>query len=132
MLPLPSLVLRKLVLAELKFQANDTVTNCLFSERVPGKKRIQVMADSDSDGNDSQTPKKTKLELTVKEKEERYMAAAKISPHFDTMVGFRPKCHQGKTGRFAGKRASLHLSSGNMAIRFGPALRTAVVSQGRH
>ncbi|XP_017005668.2 SWI/SNF-related matrix-associated actin-dependent regulator of chromatin subfamily A containing DEAD/H box 1 homolog [Drosophila takahashii] len=56
------------------------------TERVPGKKRIQVMADSDSDGNDSQTPKKTKLELTVKEKEERYMAAAKISPQFDTMA----------------------------------------------
>ncbi|EDV32223.1 uncharacterized protein Dana_GF14153 [Drosophila ananassae] len=56
------------------------------TERVPGKKRIQVMADSDSDGADCQTPKKTKLELTVKEKEERYMAAAKISPQYDTMA----------------------------------------------
>ncbi|XP_020807048.1 SWI/SNF-related matrix-associated actin-dependent regulator of chromatin subfamily A containing DEAD/H box 1 homolog [Drosophila serrata] len=56
------------------------------TERVPGKKRISVMADSDSDGADCQTPKKTKLELTVKEKEERYMAAAKISPQYDTMA----------------------------------------------
>lgn len=57
-----------------------------FPERVPGKKRIQVMADSDSDSADCQTPKKQKLILTVKEKEERYMAAAKIMPHYDTMV----------------------------------------------
>ncbi|XP_017152064.1 SWI/SNF-related matrix-associated actin-dependent regulator of chromatin subfamily A containing DEAD/H box 1 homolog [Drosophila miranda] len=56
------------------------------TERVPGKKRIQVMADSDSDGADSHVTKKTKLELTVKEKEERYMAAAKISPQYDTMA----------------------------------------------
>lgn len=59
---------------------------CSISERVPGKKRIQVMADSDSDSADCQTPKKQKLILTVKEKEERYMAAAKIMPHYDTMV----------------------------------------------
>lgn len=44
------------------------------------------MADSDSDSADCQTPKKTKLVLTVKEKEERYMAAAKIMPNYDTMV----------------------------------------------
>ncbi|KAL7739474.1 hypothetical protein ACLKA6_011336 [Drosophila palustris] len=56
------------------------------TERVPGKKRIQVMADSDSDGADSQTPKKMKIQLTVKEKEERYMAAAKIMPNYDTMA----------------------------------------------
>ncbi|XP_068140495.1 SWI/SNF-related matrix-associated actin-dependent regulator of chromatin subfamily A containing DEAD/H box 1 homolog [Drosophila tropicalis] len=56
------------------------------TERLPGRKRIQVMADSDSDGADSQTPKKTKIELSVKEKEERYMAAAKISPNYDTMA----------------------------------------------
>ncbi|EDX04414.1 SWI/SNF-related matrix-associated actin-dependent regulator of chromatin subfamily A containing DEAD/H box 1 homolog [Drosophila simulans] len=66
--------------------ASSAVASPSKTERVPGKKRIQVMADSDSDGNDSQTPKKSKLELTVKEKEERYMAAAKISPHFDTMA----------------------------------------------
>lgn len=56
------------------------------TERVPGKKRIQVMADSDSDSADCQTPKKIKIQLTVKEKEERYMAAAKIMPNYDTMV----------------------------------------------
>ncbi|XP_062142273.1 SWI/SNF-related matrix-associated actin-dependent regulator of chromatin subfamily A containing DEAD/H box 1 homolog [Drosophila sulfurigaster albostrigata] len=56
------------------------------TERVPGKKRIQVMADSDSDSADCQTPKKIKMQLTVKEKEERYMAAAKIMPHYDTMA----------------------------------------------
>ncbi|XP_023177140.2 SWI/SNF-related matrix-associated actin-dependent regulator of chromatin subfamily A containing DEAD/H box 1 homolog [Drosophila hydei] len=56
------------------------------TERVPGKKRIQVMADSDSDSADCQTPKKAKLVLTVKEKEERYMAAAKIMPNYDTMA----------------------------------------------
>ncbi|EDW03556.1 SWI/SNF-related matrix-associated actin-dependent regulator of chromatin subfamily A containing DEAD/H box 1 homolog [Drosophila grimshawi] len=56
------------------------------TERVPGKKRIQVMADSDSDSADCQTPKKPKLLLTVKEKEERYMAAAKIMPLYDTMA----------------------------------------------
>lgn len=61
-----------------------------ISERVPGKKRIQVMADSDSDSADCQTPKKAKLVLTVKEKEERYMAAAKIMPNYDTMVSHRP------------------------------------------
>lgn len=61
-----------------------------ISERVPGKKRIQVMADSDSDSADCQTPKKVKLVLTVKEKEERYMAAAKIMPNYDTMVSHRP------------------------------------------
>lgn len=44
------------------------------------------MADSDSDSADCQTPKKPKLVLTVKEKEERYMAAAKIMPNYDTMV----------------------------------------------
>lgn len=53
---------------------------------MPGKKRIQVMADSDSDSADCQTSKKQKVILTVKEKEERYMAAAKIMPHYDTMV----------------------------------------------
>lgn len=65
---------------------NAALQNVRFSERVPGKKRIQVMADSDSDGADSQTPKKIKIQLTVKEKEERYMAAAKIMPNYDTMV----------------------------------------------
>lgn len=46
------------------------------------------MADSDSDGAEisSQSPKKIKMELTVKEKEERFLAAAKISPQYDTMV----------------------------------------------
>ncbi|XP_020713027.1 SWI/SNF-related matrix-associated actin-dependent regulator of chromatin subfamily A containing DEAD/H box 1 homolog isoform X2 [Ceratitis capitata] len=44
------------------------------------------MADSDSDGApDNQSPKKVKLELTVKEKEERYLAAVKISPDYDAM-----------------------------------------------
>lgn len=47
------------------------------------------MADSDSDSADCQTPKKAKLVLTVKEKEERYMAAAKIMPNYDTMVSHR-------------------------------------------
>ncbi|KAH8263684.1 hypothetical protein KR044_012507 [Drosophila immigrans] len=56
------------------------------TERVPGKKRIQVMADSDSDSADCQTPKKIRMQLTVKEKEERYMAAAKIMPQYDTMA----------------------------------------------
>ncbi|XP_017837932.2 SWI/SNF-related matrix-associated actin-dependent regulator of chromatin subfamily A containing DEAD/H box 1 homolog isoform X1 [Drosophila busckii] len=60
--------------------------NASSIERVPGKKRILVMADSDSDGADSKTPKKAKLVLSVKEKEERYMAAAKIMPQYDTMV----------------------------------------------
>ncbi|XP_023293343.2 SWI/SNF-related matrix-associated actin-dependent regulator of chromatin subfamily A containing DEAD/H box 1 homolog [Lucilia cuprina] len=55
------------------------------TERVPGKKRIQVMADSDTDEADGNSPKKTKLELTVKEKEERFLAAAKISSEYDTM-----------------------------------------------
>uniref|UniRef100_A0A1I8MUS3 SWI/SNF-related matrix-associated actin-dependent regulator of chromatin subfamily A containing DEAD/H box 1 homolog n=1 Tax=Musca domestica TaxID=7370 RepID=A0A1I8MUS3_MUSDO len=55
------------------------------TERVPGKKRIQVMADSDSDGADGNSPKKAKVELTVKEKEERFLAAAKISTEYDTM-----------------------------------------------
>jgi len=72
------------------------------------------MADSDSDGNEPQMPKKTKLELTVKEKEERYMAAAHISPQFDTMVGFffdqDPRSAAGDGG-MAGKRASMRLCS---------------------
>ncbi|XP_061387280.1 SWI/SNF-related matrix-associated actin-dependent regulator of chromatin subfamily A containing DEAD/H box 1 homolog [Musca vetustissima] len=55
------------------------------AERVPGKKRIQVMADSDSDGADGNSPKKAKVELTVKEKEERFLATAKISTEYDTM-----------------------------------------------
>ncbi|XP_030376686.1 SWI/SNF-related matrix-associated actin-dependent regulator of chromatin subfamily A containing DEAD/H box 1 homolog [Scaptodrosophila lebanonensis] len=55
------------------------------TERVPGKKRIQVMADSDSDSADCQTPKKQKTELSVKEKEERYMVAAKLAHQYDTM-----------------------------------------------
>jgi len=90
---------------------------------VPGKKRIQVMADSDSDGNEPQMPKKTKLELTVKEKEERYMAAAHISPQFDTMVGFffdQDPRSGAADGGMAGKRASMRLCSRNMAIRFVP------------
>lgn len=44
------------------------------------------MADSDSDGADGNSPKKAKVELTVKEKEERFLAAAKISTEYDTMV----------------------------------------------
>lgn len=45
------------------------------------------MADSDSDGADiGNSPKKTKIELTVKEKEERFLAAAKISTDYDAMV----------------------------------------------
>ncbi|XP_075151589.1 SWI/SNF-related, matrix-associated actin-dependent regulator of chromatin, subfamily a, containing DEAD/H box 1 [Haematobia irritans] len=56
------------------------------TERVPGKKRIQVMADSDSDSADmGNSPKKTKVELSVKEKEERFLAVAKISTEYDTM-----------------------------------------------
>lgn len=41
------------------------------------------MADSDSD--DANTPKKLKVELTVKEKETRYLEAAKIAPEYDSM-----------------------------------------------
>lgn len=45
------------------------------------------MADSDSDGAaDIHTPKKVKLELSVKEKEDRYLAAVKIAPDYDAMV----------------------------------------------
>ncbi|XP_013098392.1 SWI/SNF-related matrix-associated actin-dependent regulator of chromatin subfamily A containing DEAD/H box 1 homolog [Stomoxys calcitrans] len=56
------------------------------TERVPGKKRIQVMADSDSDSTDmGNSPKKTKIELSVKEREERFLAAAKMSTEYDTM-----------------------------------------------
>lgn len=63
--------------------ANPTINK---TERVPGKKRIQVMADSDSDGAaDIHTPKKVKLELSVKEKEDRYLAAVKIAPDYDAM-----------------------------------------------
>uniref|UniRef100_A0A1A9W5A9 SWI/SNF-related matrix-associated actin-dependent regulator of chromatin subfamily A containing DEAD/H box 1 homolog n=1 Tax=Glossina brevipalpis TaxID=37001 RepID=A0A1A9W5A9_9MUSC len=53
------------------------------TERVPGKKRIQVIADSDSDADI--TPKKIKIELTVEEKEERFLAIAKIATDYDTM-----------------------------------------------
>lgn len=54
------------------------------------------MADSDSDdmGN---SPKKTKVELTVKEKEERFLAAAKISTEYDTMVSSFGNHHKGNT-----------------------------------
>jgi len=89
---------------------------------VPGKKRIQVMADSDSDGNEPQMPKKTKLELTVKEKEERYMAAAHISPQFDTMVGFffdQDPRSGAMDGAWRGS-ARLCVCVRNMAIRFVP------------
>lgn len=92
------------------------------------------MADSDSDSADCQTPKKTKLELTVKEKEERYMAAAKISPQYDTMVRlfFLQEIRRGKGSGNAsacggGKRASPPSTSTcmcvcvwNMAIGFVP------------
>lgn len=45
------------------------------------------MADSDTDEADAgNTPKKTKIELSVKEKEERFLAAAKLSTDYDTMV----------------------------------------------
>ncbi|KAH8412502.1 hypothetical protein KR009_002712 [Drosophila setifemur] len=87
---LPASSLAKSSLSDLRqFRINKSQavgTGAAKTERVPGKKRIQVMADSDSDGADGQTTKKSKLELTVKEKEERYMAAAKISPQYDTMA----------------------------------------------
>ena len=44
------------------------------------------MADSDTDEAEGNSPKKIKIELTVKEKEERFLAAAKISTEYDTMV----------------------------------------------
>uniref|UniRef100_A0A1B0BLR0 SWI/SNF-related matrix-associated actin-dependent regulator of chromatin subfamily A containing DEAD/H box 1 homolog n=1 Tax=Glossina palpalis gambiensis TaxID=67801 RepID=A0A1B0BLR0_9MUSC len=50
---------------------------------LPGKKRIQVMPDSDSDADI--TPKKIKIELSVEEKEERFLAIAKIATDYDTM-----------------------------------------------
>ncbi|XP_067621535.1 SWI/SNF-related matrix-associated actin-dependent regulator of chromatin subfamily A containing DEAD/H box 1 homolog [Eurosta solidaginis] len=69
-----------------QFRINKTAPAASKTERVPGKKRIQVIADSDSDGAaDGLTPKKFKVELTVKEKEERYLAAVKISPEYDAM-----------------------------------------------
>lgn len=46
------------------------------------------MADSDTDEAEGNSPKKTKLELSVKEKEERFLAAAKISSEYDTMVRY--------------------------------------------
>lgn len=42
------------------------------------------MADSDSDADI--TPKKIKIELSVEEKEERFLAIAKIATDYDTMV----------------------------------------------
>lgn len=44
------------------------------------------MADSDTDEAEGNSPKKTRIELSVKEKEERFLAAAKISTEYDTMV----------------------------------------------
>lgn len=60
------------------------------SERIPGKKRIAVLPDSDESGNEgaavlSNAAKKTKMELTTQDKEQRFAAAAKISPQYDTM-----------------------------------------------
>lgn len=55
------------------------------------------MADSDSDSAEaSNTPKKLKIVLTTKEKEERFLAASKISPDYDTMVRFRNQKFQVK------------------------------------
>lgn len=69
-----------------QFRITKNAAELAKTERVPGKKRISVMADSDSDGADvGNTPKKTKIELTVKEKEERFLATAKISTDYDTM-----------------------------------------------
>lgn len=45
------------------------------------------MADSDSDGADISNPtKKTKIEFSVKEKEERFLALATVASEYDTMV----------------------------------------------
>ncbi|XP_017485620.1 PREDICTED: SWI/SNF-related matrix-associated actin-dependent regulator of chromatin subfamily A containing DEAD/H box 1 homolog [Rhagoletis zephyria] len=69
-----------------QFRLNKSSPSAGKTERVPGKKRIQVMADSDSDGAaDNQTPKKVKIELSVKEKEDRYLAAVKLAPDYDAM-----------------------------------------------
>lgn len=65
--------------------------NASKSERIPGKKRIAVLPDSDdSDTEDAaaavkNASKKTKIELTTQDKEQRFSAAAKISPQYDTM-----------------------------------------------
>jgi len=92
------------------------------------------MADSDSDGNEPQMPKKTKLELTVKEKEERYMAAAHISPQFDTMVGFffdQDPRSGAMDGAWRGSARLCVCVRGTWRFGSFPALRTAVGGQGR-
>lgn len=89
------------------------------------------MADSDSDSADCQTPKKQKLILTVKEKEERYMAAAKIMPHYDTMVCSRCFYGVGVTRGGWGESAR----DAYMCSEYGdsgPALWTAVPNSGVH
>ncbi|XP_055850826.1 SWI/SNF-related matrix-associated actin-dependent regulator of chromatin subfamily A containing DEAD/H box 1 homolog [Episyrphus balteatus] len=59
-----------------------------ITERIPGKKRIAVLPDSDDSGTETaadNVAKKTKIELTILDKEQRFAAAAKISPQYDTM-----------------------------------------------
>ncbi|XP_037958222.1 SWI/SNF-related matrix-associated actin-dependent regulator of chromatin subfamily A containing DEAD/H box 1 homolog [Teleopsis dalmanni] len=75
--PVKSSTLNDLRQFRLKKDGNRT-------ERVPGKKRIRIMQDSDSD-DANEAVKKNKPALTTKEKEERFLATAKFAPDYDTM-----------------------------------------------
>jgi len=55
-------------------------------QRVPGRKRIQVMNDSESESDHPKTPKK--FELSIKDKEDRLIASKRLFPDHDTMVTF--------------------------------------------